>query len=376
MQGLVYAAVETLSAAVVIMILIVFIWRYCCHRKVTVITEKTKVESVRSGIGKLPMTNESQDRDSFAGFHHQDTQNRVSYSVFRRGIPPNASFNWADHPWLVSEAVEYGWSRFGFTAETPSPSTRSNLLGLCSAADQGRDTTVDINWEVCAESVDFMQKIRFNPESMKIDMGTAPSCASSSCVIVKSSLPLPGPPLENSSFPQEAYFEITIKSCPNDEVESVISAKRSPGSGELTKLIPQKSNVSVQSDSLIHFKEINGSGRTQELKLRINEEGGQNEMTVFSVGFSVGGSLPRQIPGSYAGSIGFNSNGSLFLDGMKLVSEAEKTEWDSRDKVIGCGFDPSQKKVFFTVDSELVHVINCKSDEFNFPLYPTLAANV
>lgn len=32
--------------------------------------------------------------------------------------------------------------------------------------------------------------------------------------------------------------------------------------------------------------------------------------------------------------------------------------------------------MFFTVDSELVHVINCKSEEFETPLYPTIAANI
>lgn len=55
--------------------------------------------------------------------------------------------------------------------------------------------------------------------------------------------------------------------------------------------------------------------------------------------------------------------------------ESERAEWGRPEKVIGCGFDPKQKKVFFTVDSELVHVINCKSEEFGSPLYPTLAAN-
>ncbi|KAJ4950730.1 hypothetical protein NE237_027562 [Protea cynaroides] len=99
-------------------------------------------------------------------------------------------------------------------------------------------------------------------------------------------------------------------------------------------------------------------------------------MAMLSVGLSGGGSLLKELPGSYLGSIGFNSNGSLFLDGIKLVFEAEKTEWESKCKVIGCGFDPSQMKVFFTVDLELVHVINCKSEEFSNPLYPTIAANV
>lgn len=63
------------------------------------------------------------------------------------------------------------------------------------------------------------------------------------------------------------------------------------------------------------------------------------------------------------------------LSGIKLVFESEKAEWARTDKVIGCGFDPRQNKVFFTVDAELVHVIHCKSEEFGTPLYPTVAAN-
>lgn len=61
---------------------------------------------------------------------------------------------------------------------------------------------------------------------------------------------------------------------------------------------------------------------------------------------------------------------------MKLVFESDKAEWVGSEKVVGCGFDPRQKKVFFTLDSELVHVIHCQSEEFGTPLYPTLAANI
>lgn len=56
--------------------------------------------------------------------------------------------------------------------------------------------------------------------------------------------------------------------------------------------------------------------------------------------------------------------------------KSEKTEWIGSEKVIGCGFDPREKKVFFTLDSELVHVIQCQSEEFGTPLYPTLASNM
>lgn len=44
------------------------------------------------------------------------------------------------------------------------------------------------------------------------------------------------------------------------------------------------------------------------------------------------------------------------------------------NSVIGCGFIPSKKKVIFTVDSKLLHVIDCGSDAFKRPLYPILAA--
>lgn len=54
---------------------------------------------------------------------------------------------------------------------------------------------------------------------------------------------------------------------------------------------------------------------------------------------------------------------------------SEKTEWGRTEKVIGVGFEPKQKRVFFTVDSEVIHVVNSKTEEFGTPLYPTLAAN-
>lgn len=65
----------------------------------------------------------------------------------------------------------------------------------------------------------------------------------------------------------------------------------------------------------------------------------------------------------------------IVLAGMKLVFESEKENWAKSGKVIGCGFDPKKKKVYFTVDSKLIHIIHCKSEEFGMPLYPILATN-
>ncbi|XP_043711400.1 uncharacterized protein LOC122660245 [Telopea speciosissima] len=377
MQEWVKVTVAASSAAVAIIVLIVFIWRFCYSRRLTRITDTTKTrgQNLQSGIAKLHQVSESRDRKTLHGFHHPDSKGRANFSKFRHGVLSKPAFSWADHPWLVSEALEYGWSRFAFTAQTSSPSTRPSLLGLCAAGDQGRETEAFISWEVSPGSVDYTQKIRFNPGMKKIDMGIPPLGAS--CVI-KSALPLPGPTLGSiSSFPQEAYLEITIlSSLSEEEIDSIHSVKRSSGEGELKKLIPPTANASAQSDSLIHVAGTNGSARFQELKLRIKEGAKQEEPVIWSVGLSGGGYPPRKLPGTFPGSIGFNSNGSVFLDGNKLIYESDKPELESRDKVIGCGFDPSQKKVFFTVDSELVHEIHCKAEEFGNPLYPTLAANV
>ena len=64
-----------------------------------------------------------------------------------------------------------------------------------------------------------------------------------------------------------------------------------------------------------------------------------------------------------------------WIAGVKLETELEIERWERNEKVIGCGYNPSQKKVFFTIDSKLVQEIHCKTEEFETPLYPTLAAN-
>ncbi|KAF5195337.1 hypothetical protein FRX31_015075 [Thalictrum thalictroides] len=102
---------------------------------------------------------------------------------------------------------------------------------------------------------------------------------------------------------------------------------------------------------------VNVNTQLDEANLVIKDER-KSEAVLVSLGLSVRGSYPRRLPGSYPGSIGFNSNGSVYIDGIKIVFETEKAELGSTDRVIGCGFDPGQKKVFFTVDSELVHVVD------------------
>ncbi|CAK9135349.1 unnamed protein product [Ilex paraguariensis] len=367
MLGLLPITLAAASTGVLVVVSVVFLRRYCCHRqhKDFENTIEERAETMQNGIAKLhPL--------SLHHHHQMDFSNkgRTNYYVFRRGVSSKPLFSWSDHPSLVTDAVENGWSSFAFTTYMSSPSIRSarSLLGVCAAGEHGRGMEVEISWEVCQGSADFMQKIRLNSGLNNINSINSPIGSAQS--VIKTALPLPGPPLGNSSFPQEAYFEITILS--SDEDDHVKTE------GEKTKLIQENSNAKANSESFVHVTSGHGHGqgnkRLEELKVDGRDDG-RGDVVMLSLGLTGSGSLPLKLPGGYPGSIGFNSDGSVYLDGIKLVFESEKADWGRINKVIGCGYNPSQRKVFFTVDSELVHEIYCKSDEFGTPLYPVLAAN-
>ncbi|XAR61915.1 hypothetical protein NMG60_11016465 [Bertholletia excelsa] len=280
--------------------------------------------------------------------------NRQNYMVFRREVSSKPLFSWADHPSLVTDAVENGWSQFAFTnGQAPSPpSIRSTLLGACAAGDRGREMGVEISWEVCHGSADFMQKIKLNSGSKKI--------SSDRFFAIRAALPLPGPPLASSSFPHEAYFEITILSPEEDDHDPFGNGRKIRKiEGDKIKLIHENPNAKANLKEPKHGRKDDGNAK----------------VGISSIGLTREGSPPLKLPGSYHGSVGFNSDGSVFLDGIKLVLESDEQKWGKPNKVVGCGYNPNQRKVFFTVDSELVHAINCKSEEFSTPLYPTLASN-
>ncbi|KAJ1431044.1 Concanavalin A-like lectin/glucanase domain superfamily [Sesbania bispinosa] len=370
-------AVAASAVGCVTTALLVFIWRKCHHKKRRNFVEPaslTRIESLQEGISRF------HQQPTFHNQLDQGSKNKVNYYVFRGGVSGRSSlFSWADNPSMAVDAGENGWSRFAFTgykSYMPSSSKRSTLLGVCAApavGDYGKESEAEISWEVSRGSAEFMQKVRLNPGMKKSHQNNNTSSMTVASVI-RTALPLPGPTLGNYAFPQEAYFEITILYSRGDDYESV----GKNGEGEKTMLLIQgNSNAKGNSEALVHVTSSNGHkiNNVEEMKLD-SKQGGKSESVMFSLGLTIGGPLLLKVPGSYPGSIGFNSNGSVYLDGMKLVFESEKAEWIGADKVIGCGFDPRQKKVFFTVDSELVHVIHCQSEEFGTPLYPTLAANI
>ncbi|KAL1315593.1 hypothetical protein HN51_017598 [Arachis hypogaea] len=365
----IHVAVLGASLGCVSTLFMVFIWRWCHQRK----------DHHRNFVVE-PKSFTRMETINQAGIDDDHKNNSSKFYVFHGSEKTRTLFSWEDHPYLAADAVENGWSRFNFMAHksyniiqsSRSRSTTSTLLGACAVVDdddhgRGIEIEPEITFEVCQDSSEFMQKIRLNPGLKKKN--------SASMMIMRTSLPLPGPCLGNYAFPQEAYFEVTIL-CSSSSSSFDDDCKRS-SEGEKTKLL-------VQDDGLNCKKGILDNVDEEMMRVECCKEGRNGKigsLVMFSLGLSRGGGdVPLRVPGSYHGSIGFNSNGSVFLDGMKLVTESKKEEEEEwmigSEKVIGCGFDPRQKQVFFTLNSELVHEIHCQSDEFSTPLYPTLASNI
>ncbi|CAN6868442.1 unnamed protein product [Brassica oleracea] len=350
-----------LSIVILFSLLAVFLRRWCCLRISEASTaHNTSIpirrDSFQARISKLHQTSLSHQLDI------SDMKRRGSINnscVSRRatgGLPSKSGlFIWTDHPALVTEAVENGWTGFGFAVHTStrlviSASPRPALLGLSTTAGSD-DPGVVITWEVSNGSEDFTQKIKFNQVFRETVNGKSP------LMLLRAALPLPGPQLICSAFPQEAYFEITLLE---------IIGRRGVISDVCSDL------ASVEGEKTMLFKSQGPKPVTRK------KRDGENEEAILSLGLGTGGSVElseAQLPGKFPASIGFQSDGALYLDGMKLVCESEKHAWAKENKVVGCGYDPRKKKVYFTINSHLAHVINCKADEFGTPLYPVLTSN-
>lgn len=197
---------------------------------------------------------EACDEEMIKTPHQNLDSNKSSFRPRKSSSSSSSFFCWSDHPALLAHAVENGWPRFCFV---PSPPLKP------SDDDQ---SNVVISWEVFDESADYMQKMRLNPS--RRDSGNL-------CVI-RTALPLPGPQFGNAPFPKEAYFEVTIL---GNEYNLINGSKR--------EKIEEEEEVKNEKD----------------------------EIVMVGIGLTGGGQLPLKFPGSFAGSVGFNSTGSLFLDG-------------------------------------------------------------
>lgn len=325
MFGLVHGAVVVVCVSILAVVGVgVIIWRWNCYKKNRQSVDNVTVnarggdQTLQAGIAKL------HHPDGVVHHHHQaaaaagveSKRSLAGNNYYRRGVSGKPLFSWANNPTFITDAVENGWSRFGFASYMSSPSTRSRLLGLCAAGDQRvRETEPEISWEVSQGSADFMQKIRLN-SGLKKALSVSNSSSTAAASVIKTALPLPGPALGSNCFPQEAYFEITILYARGDEAsESNGKVKE----GEKTKLIQESYDENPSSDSLVHVTSSQRMNKIEELKLSVKDDHhyhhGKSEAVFLSLGLTVGGALPLKLPGSYLGSIGFSSNGSVHLDG-------------------------------------------------------------
>lgn len=316
----VHVAVVAAAVGCVTTLLLVFILRWCYHRKRRNFVEPSSLTRMTT----LHQAHHNHHQNNNTIHHPFDQASKTrsnNYFVLRRGISETPLFSWADHPSLAADAVENGWSRFAFTAYkthiSSSPSKRSALLGVCASGDHNnhnnsihgvRESESEIiSWEVCQGSADFMQKIRLNPGLIKRPIHPNNTNVAS---LIRTALPLPGPPLGNFSFPQEAYFEITVLYSRGDHDYESVSKSRE---GEKTKLIQDGLIAKAKSEALIHHvtSSHHKINNIQDMKL----DARTGESVAFSLGLTAAASVPLRVPGSYPGSIGFNSNGSVFLDG-------------------------------------------------------------
>ncbi|RCV07298.1 hypothetical protein SETIT_1G232600v2 [Setaria italica] len=297
-------------------------------------------------------------------------------------------FQWADHPRLVTEAAENGWAQFVFAVAPPRSKSASSspLWGTCPIcdADTSRDMAEAAAWELPAGSSERMQAVRLNPAAAAAaasstkrwlpgsipsplrgdaDAGNNPSAL----CLARMSLPLPGPPLAGAPFPQDAYFEITI---------IYLNTKRPEWSASRASRRGRDGASESDRVKLISFAP-DAKDPVQESRASKDDQQDKQRHLVMSLGLAVASAAPARpaLAGTYASSIGFYSNGAVYLDGMKLVYESDKSSWVGVDKVVGCGFEPAKRKVFFTVDGQLVHAVSCNAEAFASPLYPVLASS-
>ncbi|CAL9231955.1 unnamed protein product [Arabidopsis halleri] len=293
-----------LSVVVLSSLLVVFLRRWCCLRRSEITTTAAspiRSNSFQARISKLHQTSLIHQLDTSDIKRRGNIKNySISRSATTGGFPSKPGlFIWTDHPALVTEAVDNGWTRFGFALHEPAPlvtgtSPGSVLLGLCTTAGS-EDPGVVITWEVSNGSVDFTQTIKFNQSFKETVNAIKP------LMVLRAALPLPGPQLVSSAFPQEAYFEITILE---------ITQRRHGEGGDVSCEL-------VEGEKTKLFK-------SQGLKLvQRREWDGGNEEAVLSLGLATGGSFgaagETRLPGKFPASIGFQSNGAIYLDGTFMI---------------------------------------------------------
>jgi hypothetical protein len=302
------------------------------------------------GLAKLNMRYSA--ASSRAGLRFQQLHHHHHGHVMRhRGLGGGTGqgpFQWADHPLLVTEAAENGWAQFVFAVAPPrarSSASSSPLWGTCPACDAGtsRDMAEAAAWEVPADSSERMQAVRLNPSIATTTAASSrkwlPGSIASplrgdsdatgihgALCVARMSLPLPGPPLAGGPFPQDAYFEVTIIYLNTRRPEwsaSRASRRGKDGSGQSDRV------------KLISFAP-HVTDLVQENRAAKDDQQDRQRHLVMSMGLAADPSRPS-LAGTYASSIGFHSNGAVYLDGNnnRIGTPHDRTHCFTNSRVQG-----------------------------------------
>ena len=292
-------------------------------------TAGAKPPTASPGLAKLNMRyNAASGR---VGLRFQQLHQHQHHAVRHRGSGGGAQqgpFQWADHPRLVTEAAENGWAQFVFAVAPPrsKSASLSPLWGTCPLCDAGtsRDMAEAAAWELPAGSSERMQAVRLNPAAaaasgrkwlpgsipspLRGDTDGAGAGNPSALCLARMSLPLPGPPLAGAPFPQDAYFEITIIYLNTKRPEwsaSRASRRGRDGSSESDRV----KLISFAPDAKNPVQENRAAAKDGEQDKRRH--------LVMSLGLATASTAPQRpsLAGTYASSIGFHSDGAVYLDG-------------------------------------------------------------
>ncbi|CAM0945262.1 unnamed protein product [Alopecurus aequalis] len=263
----------------------------------------------------------------FQQLHHHH-HGRV-HAKHRAPAQKQGPFQWGDHPRLVIEAAENGWAQFVFAVAPPRArsATSSPMWGLCPVCDAGTSGELaDAAWDVPVGSSERMQAVRLNPATasasaaasskkwlpgsvtspLRSDQGLTNS--GNTLCVAKMSMPLPGPPMAGTPFSQDAYFEITI---------IYLNTRRPEWSTSRASTRGKDGSVETESDriKLIDFApETNNA--IKETTAAKDDHGDKQRHLVMSLGLAAGSATPPRpsLAGTYASSIGFHTNGAVYLD--------------------------------------------------------------
>ncbi|CAK9198627.1 unnamed protein product, partial [Sphagnum troendelagicum] len=309
-------------------------------------------------------------------------------SLWRASRPVRA-FNWSEHPSHVMTAVEHGWAAFAFSYSAPPATWFSNaqlaashqyhhhhhhhqhlhqqvsMWGLCHAcANSIKFREPENTWNTGGAG-EYMQQIRLNP-------GVTRLSTHHGCVMpvqaVQTAMPLPGPTLGPCPYPQESYFEVSILAVGNEYSfgHSSLTGSERCDDDELKGTVGSE----LTTTTVVHVVDSLRVRGGASLFPRVVEHADDIDWDeLLAIGLAAADAPPFRLPGFEPSSIGFlSADGQCYVNGQRRQYGGVKT-------IVGCGFEPRKKKVYFTINGELIHEATLKGNEFGKPLYPTLASN-